>query len=311
VNKLRKIYFLITTLIIFSTASYSEIKDSIFATVGNKAITQSDIVNEIKTILILSNQAYSVDKRDQLQSVAVRETVKRNIKKTEIEKYESLSYNEADLTKELIKMADQAEVDLENLKIKFYQNGLNFSNVIENIKTELLWNSLIFRLYKDRLVINLDEVNEQLEELDEQKKINEYLVSEIIIKSVQTDKLESEIKAIKEEIKIHGFEEVAMKKSISDSSVNGGNLGWVAENLIAKKFKSAITSTSVGNISDPIIIPEGILFFKIRDKKISDNIIDLEIAKDQIVAAEKTKILNMYSLSHYDTLRRSIQINYY
>ena len=102
-----------------------------------------------------------------------------------------------------------------------------------------------------------------------------------------------------------------MKKSISDSSVNGGNLGWVAENLIAKKFKSAITSTSVGNISDPIIIPEGILFFKIRDKKISDNIIDLEIAKDQIVAAEKTKILNMYSLSHYDTLRRSIQINYY
>ena len=190
-NKLRKIYFLITTLIIFSTASYSEIKDSIFATVGNKAITQSDIVNEIKTILILSNQAYSVDKRDQLQSVAVRETVKRNIKKTEIEKYESLSYNEADLTKELIKMADQAEVDLENLKIKFYQNGLNFSNVIENIKTELLWNSLIFRLYKDRLVINLDEVNEQLEELDEQKKINEYLVSEIIIKSVQTDKLES------------------------------------------------------------------------------------------------------------------------
>ena len=79
-NKLRKIYFLITTLIIFSTASYSEIKDSIFATVGNKAITQSDIVNEIKTILILSNQAYSVDKRDQLQSVAVREAVKRNIK---------------------------------------------------------------------------------------------------------------------------------------------------------------------------------------------------------------------------------------
>ena len=231
-------------LIIFSTASYSEIKDSIFATVGNKSITQSDIVIEIKTILILSNQAYSVDKRDQLQSVAVRETVKRNIKKTEIEKYESLSYNEADLTKELIKMADQAEVDLENLKIKFYQNGLNFSNVIENIKTELLWNSLIFRLYKDRLVINLDEVNEQLEELDEQKKINEYLVSEIIIKSVQTDKLESEIKAIKEEIKIHGFEEVAMKKSISDSSVNGGNLGCEKQNYSRTKTVASCSSSS-------------------------------------------------------------------
>ncbi len=308
---MKKIYFLITILVIFSTTSFSEIKDSIFATVGNKAITESDIINEIKTILILSNQPYSLDKKDQLQSVAVRETVKRNIKKMEIEKYQSLSYNESDLTKELVKIADQAKIDLETLKIKFQQNGLNFSNVIENIRTELLWNSLIFSLYKDRLIINLDEVNEQLEELNSEKKVNEYLVSEIIIKATQSDQIETEIKKIKEEIEIHGFEEVAMKKSISDTSVNGGNLGWVSENLISKKFKSEIINTPVGNISNPIIIPEGILIFKIRDKKISEKGINLEIAKDQIVAAEKTKLLNMYSLSHYDTLKRSIAINYY
>ena len=308
---MKKIYFLITILVIFSTTSFSEIKDSIFATVGNKAITESDIINEIKTILILSNQPYSLDKKDQLQSVAVRETVKRNIKKMEIEKYQSLSYNESDLTKELVKIADQAKIDLETLKIKFQQNGLNFSNVIENIRTELLWNSLIFSLYKDRLIINLDEVNEQLEELNSEKKVNEYLVSEIIIKATQSDQIETEIKKIKGEIEIHGFEEVAMKKSISDTSVNGGNLGWVSENLISKKFKSEIINTPVGNISNPIIIPEGILIFKIRDKKISEKGINLEIAKDQIVAAEKTKLLNMYSLSHYDTLKRSIAINYY
>ena len=307
---MKKIYFLITILLIYSTTSYGEIKDSIFATVGNKAITESDIINEIKTILILSNQPYTLDKKNQLQSVAVRETVKRNIKKMEIEKYD-LSYNEADLTKELVRIADQAKIDLQNLEIKFMQNGLSFTNVIENIRTELLWNSLIFRLYKDRLIINLDEVNEQLEELNKQKKINEYLISEIIIKSVQGDQIESEIKKIKEEIKIQGFEEIAMKKSISDTSVNGGDLGWVSENLIAKKFKSTIVNTPIGNISDPILIPEGILFFKIRDRKISDKIINLEVAKDQIVTAEKSKILNMYSLSHYDSIRRSIAINYY
>jgi len=310
VKKLKKIYFLITLLTIYSTTSYSEIKDSIFATVGNKAITESDIVNEIKTILILSNQPYTLDKKNQLQSVAVRETVKRNIKKMEIEKYD-LSYNEADLTKELVRIADQAKIDLQNLEIKFMQNGLSFTNVIENIRTELLWNSLIFRLYKDRLIINLDEVNEQLEELNKQKKINEYLISEIIIKAVQGDQIESEIKKVREEIKIQGFEEIAMKKSISDTSVNGGDLGWVSENLIAKKFKSEIVNTPIGDISNPILIPEGILFFKIRDKKISDKIINLEIAKEQIVAAEKSKILNMYSLSHYDNIRRSLAINYY
>ena len=33
--------------------------------------------------------------------------------------------------------------------------------------------------------------------------------------------------------------------------------------------------------------------------------------KNELVDAEKSKILNMYSLSHYDTLRRSIAIKYY
>ena len=62
------------------------IKDGLFATVGNKAITHSDIVNEIKIILILKGQSFSEDKRKQLQSAAIRSTIKRNIKQIAIEK---------------------------------------------------------------------------------------------------------------------------------------------------------------------------------------------------------------------------------
>jgi len=38
---------------------------------------------------------------------------------------------------------------------------------------------------------------------------------------------------------------------------------------------------------------------------------NLDDAKNQLIMAEKTKILNMHSLSHYQNLRRSISINYY
>ena len=282
-----------------------------FATVGNKAITESDIIKEIKIILILSDQPYSVEKREMLQSVAVRESVKRNIKKIEIEKYNNLSYNEMDLSRELIAIAEQANTDIQTLKIKFAQNGIDFSNVVENIKIELLWNSLIFNLYKNRLNINLSEVDEQLENLNKNKDINEYLISEIIIEPVSKDKLDFEIKKIKEEIKVQGFEKVAMEKSISDSSINGGDLGWVSQNLISKEFQSKIINTPIGEISDPVLLPKGIVFFKVRDKRISNKIFNIEEAKQQLINSEKTKILNMYSLSHYDTLRRTVAINYY
>ena len=35
------------------------IEDGLFITVGNRAITKSDIVNEIKIILILTNESYT------------------------------------------------------------------------------------------------------------------------------------------------------------------------------------------------------------------------------------------------------------
>ena len=88
-------------------------------------------------------------------------------------------------------------------------------------------------------------------------------------------------------------------------------MGWVNENSISKDFKSKIIETPEGKISEPIFLPQGILFFKVRDKKTFEEFINLEDAKNQLVAAEKMKILNMYSLSHYDKLRRTISIVYY
>ena len=277
------------------------IKDSLFATVGNKAII----------ILILTGQSFTEDIKEQLQSGAIQSIIKRNIKKIEIEKYNSLTFNQPDVDKGLKKLAGNLFMDLDTFENTFIANGIPFSNVIDQIQIELLWNSLIFELYKDRLVISIDEISEQLKSIQNKKEIEEYLISEIIIKPVPKDKLESTIKEIKNKIKIEGFEKVAMNLSISETALQGGDLDWVSENAISEKFKSKIINTPVGNISEPILLPEGILFFKVRDKRKLKKIVNLEDAKNQLVKVEKTKILRMHSLSHYKNLRKSITINYY
>ena len=91
--------------------------------------------------------------------------------------------------------------------------------------------------------------------MQNKEQINEYLISEILIKPVDKNNLESEIEELKNKIKIEGFENIARKLSISESSVNGGDLGWLNENIISKKIKSAIISTPVGALSEPILLP--------------------------------------------------------
>ena len=95
--KLKKRFTTLIIYIFLISNSFASVSDAIFATVGGKAITQYDIVKEIKKILILSGQSFNENMREELQQAAINSAIKRSIKKIEIEKYESLNFNPNDL----------------------------------------------------------------------------------------------------------------------------------------------------------------------------------------------------------------------
>jgi len=311
VIKIKKIILLILIPLLFAERTNAEISDSIFMSIGDKPITKSDIVNEIKIILILNNESYTDDKREQLHEVAVKSVVKRNIKLIEIERYNFQRYNEEDFQKELLRLASNLYIDVETLKNICASNDLDFSIIEDQIKVELHWNTLIFELYKDSLQINPEQIEERLKLFQEKKKVQEYLISEIVIDKVPESEIELKMDEIKNKIEIDGFESVAKNLSISESSIKGGDLGWVNEGIISEKIKSKFANTPVGEISSPIILSEGILIFKVRDKREVNTNLSLEEMKNKLVASEKTRILNMHSLSHYDKVRRSVSINFF
>ncbi len=306
--KAKKIFFLILISLICTVKVNAKIEDALLITVGDRAITKSDIVDEIKIILILNNESYSDDKKEKLHKQAISSTIKRNIKQIEIDRIGFLEFNQQDLINELTILANRLNFDLDTLKNICASNELDFALIENQVKTELLWNSLIFQLYKDRLSINVGEIEEQLKLIQNKKELNEYLISEIIIKPGEKNNSESEIKELINKIKIEGFENVAKNLSISKTATKGGDLGWLNENIISKNYKSKIAETPIGTVSEPIFLPKGILIFKVRDKrKIKRNI---EEEKNQLVNFEKTKILRMHSASHYDKLKISTSIKY-
>ena len=196
-KKIQKIFLILSFVLFNLTNANSTIKDGLFITIGDKAITSLDIVNEIKVILILNNLSYSDDKKQELQDMAVKSAIRRNIKEIEIEKYD-LSYQKNDLNVELARIAGTINMDVDTLKNVCQSNGLDFGIIENQIKTELLWNSLIFNLYKDRISINTEEIDEQLKFYQTKEEIDEYNISEIVIKPVEKEKLN----AVLEELKV-------------------------------------------------------------------------------------------------------------
>ena len=310
-NNLKKIFFVFIITSFFITNTSAKIDNALFIAVGDIPITKLDIVNEIKKILILTNTSYSEEKRDKLNELAINAMIKRSIKKIEIEKNDFLEFSQKEFNFEINKLASDLNMDLDTLKDICKSNGLEFSLISDQIKIELLWQSLIFHMYKGNISINADEIEEQLKLIQDKKEFTEYLISEIVIKPSSSEDIDTIIKDLKEKIEIEGFESVAMETSISDTNIKGGDLGWVDEAIISEKLKSIISNTEIGMISEPIILPDGILIVKIRDKRIAERKINLEETKNQLVKFEKNKILNMYSMSHYDKLRRSTPVKFF
>jgi len=309
VIKIKKIILIFFIFFILIEKINAEISDSLYMTVGEIAVTQSDIVKEIKIILILTNQSYSNDRSEQFQEAAVKAIIRRNIKKLELEKNDYYNFDRRDLENKLIKLANNMGLDLETLKSVFDTNEINFSDVEEQVKVELYWNSLIFQKYKDRISVNPDEINEKIN-LIRSEKVEEYLISEILLPKTDNEIVENQIKELKNIISIEGFDSAAKKLSVSKTSLDGGNMGWLSEKILSEKIKDAINSVPIGSLSKPLVIPEGILIFQVRDKRNVANNLSLEEAKERLIELEKTKILQMYSLSHYDKLRRSTSIKF-
>ena len=306
--KIKKIFFIIITFLILGKNANTEIKDFLYMIVGDEPVTQSDVINEIKIILVLTKQNYSESKRDKLQEQAVKSIVERSIKKIEIKKYNFLQYSPDELEKRLLMLSEELGVDLETLKNICESNEIDFSLIEDHLKTELYWNSLIYLLYKDRILINEDDITNELKLSLNKKDSYEYLISEIVIPPVAEGMLEEKVKSLNDKIKIEGFENVAKNLSISKSSLNGGNLGWLNENTISKELKSTISNTSLGDVAKPIIMPDGIVFFKIRDKRKIEKNKNLEEIKKDLIYSKKLEILNMYSVSHYNNLKKTISI---
>ena len=108
--------------------------------------------------------------------------------------------NQADFDSELNVVTNNLNIDIATLKNIFVANEINFAILLDQIETELLWNSLIFRIYHNRLSVNLSEINDQLKQVEEQEDFQEYLISEIVLPNVPNENLKSEIEKLKKKI---------------------------------------------------------------------------------------------------------------
>lgn len=305
--KLISLKFLFFLIIYFSYNAYAS-KIEIITNVGGEIITNVDIENEYKKIVILNNR-YSEIEKDKMQEFAKQLLVKEIIKKKELQKYFKLGTKNEVLKNKIKEIYINSGFENEESFVNFInKEGIKLDDLYNKIEIELLWNQLIYQIYKDKIVINKSNIKQKiLDSLEDQKILN---LSELVFTYEKRDEIKKKYAEINESIERIGFEKSVLIYSTSVSRENSGNIGWIEEFSLSKEILSEIRRMKIGDISRPILVANGVLIIKLNDIKkseINNQNIDMELNK--LIELERNKQLNNFSLIYYNKIKENISID--
>ena len=301
------IFYIILSIIFLSKNAIAQINNKIILKVENEIITSYELKNKILTTLFLSNQEINQSNIDKLKKKSVELLIEDKLKLIELKKYNF----EADNSRTRKYLNSISSNNIQNLIENFNKNNLDFNLFKKEVETQLKWQELIYNIYKNKISIDENIINDELKNLmGKNTNFKEFKISEIEIFASENDN-KNKIKEVQDEINKNGFSVAAIKLSMSTSSKNKGNLGWINSKSLSNQIKDIITSMKVGDVSKPIFQQDRILFLKLDDiREISLDTNDIEKFKNKIIDQKKNELFNLYSKSHLSKLRNVSYIEY-
>ena len=260
--------------------------------------------------LLALNPRLNELKKDEIVEISKRSIVKEKIKEIEINKISGIRSPEQNYLESLL-AGIYSNIGIKNLsdfRNYLYDKNISYEYVLEKIKIEALWNELIVNKYASRIKINKNNLRQQILSKENTTTKN-YLMSEILFQVNESGDVNSKYKEINDEIKKQGFENAALKYSISQTSSTGGKLDWINENSLNKNIIDKLVNLKINEHTQPIVIPGGFLILKINKIKTQKKEIDIEKELKKMIRSLKNYQFNQFSNIYFNKIKNNIAIN--
>ena len=302
-----KVFFItIIISIFFNTKLSVALENRILIKLNNEIVTTVDIAQEINYLKSFNKKILELD-NEKIISIAKNSIIKEKIKKIEILKYtQNLTIDE----KYLSSMIEGAysKIGLNNIdQFKNYldDNDVNIKMVEEKLIIDAYWTQIIYNKYKDKIKIDKNKIISEISS----RKNKFYKISEIMFNVEKSENLNEKYKLIKQSINDNGFENTALIYSISESSKNGGDVGWINESAISPKIETELYSIKKGEYTRPITIPGGFLILKVNDVKEENVKIDINKEIEKVIDIKTNEQLNQFSNLYMNKIKKNINIH--
>jgi len=301
------IFYLTFSFIIFFSSTQAS-NNKIIVKVDDQIITSFELKNKIKTVLLLRNLELIQENIDKVKNQSIFYLLNLKLKENELKKF-NIEIKNIDILKQI---ESTNSIDIQTLKKKFNENGIDFDLFYNEVKTNLAWQKFIFSTYNNKIDVDEKNLNLEIDQIiKNQSNILNYKISEIELELENEVTMAKKIDLVKKKIKEIGFENTAIQYSISNTASQKGNLGWINEKALSPQFYKIIKDMKIGEISQPIKQISSLTILKLNDKKITNiNDLNAEKLKLNLIQKKKLEMFTLYSKSHLSKLKNNSFIVY-
>ena len=230
-----KLYFYLSILFFLQNTLMAKIENNIVLKIENEIISNYEVKNKILSSLMLNGQEINQKNINNTKKQALNALILFKLKKIELSKHNFK--NDPKQISDYLNLISSN--DIEKFKERFKRNNLDYELFIEEIETQFKWQKFIYQVYSNKIEIDENSINLEVKNLvKNQKKIEEFRISEIEVMLNNNDRDKEIISEIERNIKLEGFELTATKYSISFSSEKKGDLGWINSKSLFYSFKN-------------------------------------------------------------------------
>jgi peptidyl-prolyl cis-trans isomerase SurA len=302
------ITYLMFIFFILTTNTFG-LENKILVKIEREIITNIDIENEKKYLLALNKNIKDLSESE-IFKISKNSIIKEKIQSIEIKKnFKDLKIPKKYLDKILENVYQRIGItDLDAFKDYLKNNDVDYEFARNKIEIEALWNELIIAKFSSNIKINEKKIHQDLLE-NNSKFLKSFLLSEIFFESSNKNEAQEIYNKIKKTIKKEGFDRAVLTYSLSSTSKNNGDLGWIAENSLNNKLKKTFLNMKKGDFTDLIAVPGGFMILKIKDIKEIENNQNIEKELKKIINIKKNNQLNQYSKMYFSKIKKNILIN--
>jgi len=263
--------------VLLSGAAHAAVQpiDRVVAIVDNDVVMQSQLDQRVREVQqTIAKRGGGVPPAGALNQQVLERLIVENLQ-LQIGERSGIRITDEELNQAIGTIAQRNGLSIDQFRAALAHDGLSFDDAREQVKREMIISRVRQRRVAERIQVSEQEVKNFLNsDMGKMQMSEEYRLANILIPTPESANSEAiqaaarQAGAVYEQLKKGAdFGQMAIARSASENALEGGEMGWRKAGQLPPDFAKLLGSLSVGEITQPLRIPNGFIIIKLQEKR--------------------------------------------